>query len=62
VAAKQCRERRFQMKIEIGLLPAIIAAAIYLGGLLTLFLYLIHSFRLATVQATPMLNELERLL
>ncbi|MET0502025.1 MAG: hypothetical protein ABW172_10940 [Candidatus Binatia bacterium] len=50
------------MKIEIGFFPAIIAAAIYLGGLLTLILYVIYFFRLATVDATIVLSELERLL
>jgi len=50
------------MKIEIGFFPAIIAAAIYLGGLFMIFLYVIHSFNLATVQAQSILNELQRLL
>ncbi|MGB7950396.1 MAG: hypothetical protein WCH75_22140 [Candidatus Binatia bacterium] len=50
------------MKIEIGFFPAIIAAAIYLGGLFMIFLYVIHSFSLATGQGNTILNELQKLL
>ena len=49
------------MKIEIGFFPAIIAAAIYLGSLLMLFLYVIHSFGLM-IQTDAILNELEKFL
>jgi hypothetical protein len=43
------------MKTEISLLAALLALAIYAGGLIMILVYIIHSFWLVTPQGDPFL-------
>ena len=43
------------MKIEISLLAAFLALAIYASGLIMILAYIVHSFWLLTPQADPFL-------
>ena len=53
--ADASQRKESPMKTEISLLAALLALAIYAGGLIMLLAYIVHSFWLVTPQADPFL-------
>ena len=51
--ADASQRKESPMKTEISLLAALLALAIYAGGLIMLLAYIVHSFWLVTPQADP---------
>ena len=51
--ADASQRKESPMKTEISLLAALLALAIYAGGLIMLLVYIVHSFWLVTPQANP---------
>ena len=53
--ASQRKDSPMKTEIEISLFAALLALAIYAGGLIMLLAYIVHSFWLVTPQADPFL-------